>query len=594
VIALVLLIAILTGHIARTRRSGYTMAIEYEMVTVLAAATVMVLLFEPRLLTWLAGHGKWERNYGYALFALALASYGAGRAWEARATAGADTPVFNRWALLLAAATACLQLWYANEPGFVYSPLILLALGVVTTAAIAHARQSSTAAASAVALTACACWAYLIAAPMTAPGKSVLMTVLLLTSAILFWVLAQRLRQQFLAWSMALAAWGAVVTGLHAAVRPDGPLYALAVLPIVAGCYHVAHYASGKTGRLWRTPLRGSALVMTVFAIYAAFGIPAKHVFAAETVEIVTVLLGYAAFSAMVAWKDVSALQTGLCIAAFDGAAGYWLVHHPNGMSYNGVAFLFGLTALAWLGIASVVSRLPEPRRAAAGWLCLGAAATSMLAISACILAPGFTTDHYFVYTLLIAGAVIFGTAGMLRSAGWAHTGVAVCLTAYSCYLSGRIGGPAPTNADIHLVPVGLYILVLGMLAKRRCDESAHLYHLCGLLLVLTPTFLAAWRTYPSLPHALFLATECVAAIAMGIGARIKLYVAAGTSFLVSLIVIEGQGALVHGSPVQIHWSIFATILGIAIIGSAIYFETRREHVLRWTKSVQERWKDWD
>jgi hypothetical protein len=35
-------------------------------------------------------------------------------------------------------------------------------------------------------------------------------------------------------------------------------------------------------------------------------------------------------------------------------------------------------------------------------------------------------------------------------------------------------------------------------------------------------------------------------------------------------------------------------VLGIAIIASALYFEKRRDAVLRWGQSVQDRLKEWE
>jgi hypothetical protein len=202
----------------------------------------------------------------------------------------------------------------------------------------------------------------------------------------------------------------------------------------------------------------------------------------------------------------------------------------------------------------------------------------------------GGATGSYWVYTLLVAGTVFLGCAWGLGQEAWQNLGAGAYLLAYFALLSKHLGAPGLDTSDFYLIPIGLYVLALGLLARQRHpDLSRQPFYLAGLLLVLTPTYIAVRQPEAAPLHAPLLATECALAIFSGLAWRIRVFVVAGTAFLIALISLQFQGYLTH-----IHWAIYATLLGLAIIVSALFLERRRDDVLRWAQGVQERLRDWE
>ena len=114
-------------------------------------------------------------------------------------------------------------------------------------------------------------------------------------------------------------------------------------------------------------------------------------------------------------------------------------------------------------------------------------------------------------------------------------------------------------------------------------------YFLVGLLLTLTPTFVAAWPAASPPVHSVLLLSECVAAVSYGITGRVKIFVGIGFVFLVALLLHEAQGVGGH-----IHWAFYATGFGLLILGSALYFEKRGAAFRRWTQATREKLSKWD
>ena len=151
-----------------------------------------------------------------------------------------------------------------------------------------------------------------------------------------------------------------------------------------------------------------------------------------------------------------------------------------------------------------------------------------------------------------------------------------------------RIGVPQMNDADYFLLPVGLYVLSLGLLARRGLlDAAATPFFLAGLLLLLTPAYLAARQPHTDLGHILLLAGGSLAAIFYGLTARIKVFLVSGTLFLLLWVQVSLQSVSAQGS-----WGVTALLLGLAIIGSALYLEKRRDTRARLNPTVSRR--KWD
>ena len=184
---------------------------------------------------------------------------------------------------------------------------------------------------------------------------------------------------------------------------------------------------------------------------------------------------------------------------------------------------------------------------------------------------------------------MFLGASRTLPSPGWGQAGVLAYFCAYFAFLVKRLGVPGVPNSDFYLVPAGLYVLALGLLSRRRDGPNTPAYFLTGLLMILTPTFTAAWAVSAAPFHAIVLLSECVGGVFYGIAARLKIFAGAGTAFLLALLLREMQGFGGH-----IHWAVYATGLGLLILASALYFEKRGEAVRRWAKETREKLGDWD
>jgi len=84
-------------------------------------------------------------------------------------------------------------------------------------------------------------------------------------------------------------------------------------------------------------------------------------------------------------------------------------------------------------------------------------------------------------------------------------------------------------------------------------------------------------------------ASEAAAFVFAGIMMRRKAFAVTGTTFLIGLVCLETTG-----SAMRVHWSIYATVLGAIIIGSALYFEKRREEVLQLGRRIREHLNEWE
>ena len=73
-----------------------------------------------------------------------------------------------------------------------------------------------------------------------------------------------------------------------------------------------------------------------------------------------------------------------------------------------------------------------------------------------------------------IAGTTFAGIAWGTRQSEWVHLGVWTYLLAYGGWLWERLGVPGMADSDYFLMPIGLYVLALGLLARRGAlDASA-------------------------------------------------------------------------------------------------------------------------
>ena len=552
---------------------------------VAAASVLEVLLLEQRALPWARAHLGWEPNYGYGLFLLAALGLALADRFKSRR---------GTWAAItVAAATALLQFGDTLSGLLPYSPLLLLGTGALLAGGIGLARHVSRTADCAVGLTGGFYLAFVLGPfHTTSPAVDLVREALtagsLLLLALILALLAWQQERPLLVYAAALAAAVGEAHGLHRVWHPAPVVYGLALWPLVAALY-AAGTGLARRGQSARpAPLHMSASVVSLAALTVATGGTLLDMGRTGSVLLLGTICLYGALYAAVAAVTQSESDAGLAALVFSGAYGLALLRVTPALSPPRLAFLLSLAGLVWLAAAQGAARV-SVARFAARVLNSRAIVVSLGAIVIALTGLGGSDDRYFVYTLLIAGSALLGASWGLGMSAWGHAGVAAYFLAYFAYLTRSLGAPGLPNSDFYLVPAGLYVLALGLLAHRVRRPAPQTHFLAGLLLVLTPTFVAAWQPQSAPLHALLLLTECVAALFYGIMARIKVFVGAGVAFLVALLLRETHGLVGH-----IHWAVYATGLGLAILASALFFEKRGEEARRWAQAAQEKLREWD
>ena len=547
----------------------------------MGAAVLEVLLLESRFLPWAQSQGHWEPNYGFSLIPISLLALALserrGRVWL--------------WAgLAVTAGNVLLQLVYAVGQ-LAYSPMALLALGALLAAGTAYLKPESRASACWLGLLAAFYAAFLLggfAAP-AAGGREALASVVLLVFAPLTAFLAYWERRPAFLYLAALSGALGLAHGPHHLENPASVVYAAAIWPYAALLFGAAAYAKRqKCGVPWLEALLVSATAVSLCALLAASLETLLRSSAGGTSALLAVVCAYGALYAASAFALQSSSTAGLSALTLSGA--FWLAITQSSPSASAPrhGFALSLGGLVWLALAAAAEKL-RPGRFAALSLSSTAIGVGLAAILVTLIGLSGTDARFVVYTLLVAGSVFLGASRTLPSPGWGQAGVLAYFCAYFAFLVKRLGAPGVPNSDFYLVPAGLYVLALGLLARRRDGPNTPAYFLAGLLLTLTPTFAAAWAVSAASFHAIVLLSECVGAIFYGIAARIKIFVGAGAAFLLALLLRELQG--VAG---QINWAIYATLLGLLILASALYFEKRGEAVRRWAQATREKLGDWD
>ena len=551
------------------------------------AAVLEILLLEHRALPWAQAHVGWEPNYGLGLFALSLLGLTLGERLRSRES----VPDGRGWtwaALGLGGANALLQLGYAQDRATPYSPLVLLGLAAFLAGGVGLARRLPWGAAWAVGLTLCFYGAFALGLPLGVGGRELLTAGGLLGLALVLAGLAARLDETLLVFAAALTGATGLTYGMHAVWDPAPTTYTL-VLGVGAAALYAAGGRLGRGGgEEWEWPLQTSGLLLSLPTLLVVTLVTLAGRGRAGDSTLVGVICLYGALYAAVAAGMRSPAYVGLSAGVWSGAYLVALLRlTPVPLTMPQTAFAFSLAGLFWLAAGQGAAQMVRVRAAAP--LYGAAIGVGLAALFLAALGVSGPDDRFVVYTLLVAGTAFLGAAWGLPSRVWGHVGVASYFLAYFAFLARRLGMPGLASSDFYLIPAGLYVLALGLLARRAGRGGPQLYFLSGLLLTLTPTFVAAWQPQASSGHALLLLSECVLALFYGIAARLKAFVGAGAAFLVALLLRETQGLAGH-----VHWAVYATGLGLAILGSALFFEKRGDEVRRWARAAQEKLDEWD
>lgn len=557
---------------------------EQNSVWPLAGAAVLeVLLLESRFLPWAHLHAGWEPNYGFGLVPLSL---------SALAVSERRTRVWLWAGLVVTVGNILLQLGYAVFEPYFSSPLLLLALGALVSVGIAFLWPGSLAASCGISLLAVFYFAFGLGgfaghAPAYA-GREALAAAVLLVFAPLTALLAYWERRPGLIYAAALAGALGLAHGLHWAENPASALYAAAFWPYAALLFGAAVYAGRRRRARWSEPLLNAASAVSLGALLTATLETLLRSPSGGMSLLSAVVCAYGLLYAVVGLALRSSPAIGLAAFALSGAFWLAIVQHSPSASGPKQGFALSFGGLVWLALAAGAERIKTTRFAG---LSLNSAAIGVGLAATLVALVGLNgaDDRYAVYVLLVAGSVFLGASRGLASPGWGQAGVIAYSCAYFAFLVKRLGAPGVPNSDFYLIPAGLYLLALGVIARRRAGPNTPLYFLAALLLILTPTFAAAWAVSAAPLHAVLLLTECVGAVFYGLAARIKLFAGAGAAFLLALLLRETQGFAGH-----IHWAVTATGLGLLILASALYFEKRGEALRRWAQETREKLSDWD
>jgi hypothetical protein len=259
---------------------------------------------------------------------------------------------------------------------------------------------------------------------------------------------------------------------------------------------------------------------------------------------------------------------------------------------YAGPEALGGLVlmgpALACLGIGWALSRHRDTLsdiflQFAAGFTAMGTIAELVVLGRA----YGATPDGgMLMVASFFTAAAIYAAIGFIKGYGYmGHVSFAHFFFGYVLVLvNGHVSMP-----HLYCLPAGIYLIALGYWAERlgkskRVVQMLHLVGFCTLALSsLIPSLSRSdvWNTS-------ILLTESVAALGVAFWQRRTVFLGAGLTF----IVIDGIVKLWTPAS-QLHWSIYAVLVGALVLIGGILFETKRELLLEKGIEMRESLKAW-
>jgi len=376
----------------------------------------------------------------------------------------------------------------------------------------------------------------------------------------------------------------------HQVAGVSGLSLAAWMAPVSIVAYAIAQMR--PKGDLWEAPLLIASYVIlagvTVPALYMS--LPNGQVLVPGTAVFILGVGGL--FAVFLAWSMRSAQYLMLSVIYVSAFVFSALRHFIPAASLEVLALYVGLISPVWVAAAFVIKRNPVFGDGGDAVLRQSAGAISMLS---CVMGlvgqtAGRGLDPAWLTTLLLAGCIFTVNRFAGGSLWWQHGAFAVFVGAYAVYLQNAFGPPSVRLGDVYLAPVGLYVITMAALARRneRREQYPALF-IAGQMLSMTPSLLAGILIRGDIIHVLVLATECVIAVWYGIATRIRCVTTVGTAFLVVMI-----GLQFHGYTTHIHWAVYATVLGLGIIASALTLERKRTDILRLRKAASEYWESWD
>ena len=349
-----------------------------------------------------------------------------------------------------------------------------------------------------------------------------------------------------------------------------------------------------RSSRLLGEPLRHTAHALSYLALFWSVGVgygwigPTPPAYDAVTLTLLVYGLAYTLRLRL----QLTSEAVASCAVTLTAAYLHILFTHSVllGMRASSFPSLFPMSPLSgprfaqlavdagivWLAVGWHVRRslkrrdLAQPLLTLAGALALFSGVIGLLTIH---------TPHEGKWTILAlgwSGAIWFGLWLLEQGEVCLHLGTGSLLLAWSLILYDRYGLDL-RMLDLYLLPVGLYLVTLGHLTCRRQRlDRAHWLWWAGLLLMLTPTFLAYWQ-HASEWHTVLLVAECLVVVLWGISQRIRSFVSAGMLFTIAFAASCSIG---HVPEI---WGTFSALAaGVGLFIAGFYVLTHREVVQRW------------
>ncbi len=191
------------------------------------------------------------------------------------------------------------------------------------------------------------------------------------------------------------------------------------------------------------------------------------------------------------------------------------------------------------------------------------------------------------ILTLGAAGVAWFGLWAMEQGDICLHVATWNLLLAWGLVVYDHMGADA-AFLDVYLLPVGLYLVIIGYLQSgRQRREQAQSLWTGGLLLTITPAFLAFWNHAGDI-HTLLFIGECLVSALWGIWQRIRAFVLVGMGYIALY-----AAAVISGHLPDVWGTLVTLIVGVILFIAGFYILTHRAVMQRWAAVVERQWEAW-
>ncbi len=261
-------------------------------------------------------------------------------------------------------------------------------------------------------------------------------------------------------------------------------------------------------------------------------------------------------------------------------------IHSPT-LFWPKFACYMAQASLLWLWLGWQLrsrfnrSDLAQPLLALAGSLAMASGVIALLTVQT----PG--EGKWSILTLGWAGAAWFLLWIMEQGEICLHVATWNLIIAWSLILYDRLGAIGGF-LDFYLLPVGIYLLTIGYLHSRRQQQrQARSLWIAGLLLLITPAFLAFWNRDGDI-HALLFLGECLLSALWGLWQRIRVFVLIGMGYMALY-----AASVIIGHVPDVWGTIVTLVVGVTLFIMGFYILTHRAMMQQWAAAIERQWQGW-